>query len=281
VLSVSRCGRGFAVGLLVLVVAGCSHGSSPAAGGSSPGVSSPGTASVTPSLPGSRLPSATSTPGAPGGSGTAPGGTAPGGGAPGGSGHPPPTPLPTEPDGCVQIGTGTVVDAGTAGHPLPAVLLGGGLRAVVLVNDAGQQLCAWLPFARTLSRQGLRVVLYDPPAGDAVQALRTISTWLRDRGSTDVGYVGAGAGAATATKAATGAKPAPYAVVALSPAAATVKTAGLYAAAAAGDPAGTATARRLASGNHLRIVDGSARGAALVAAPGNLTSVLAAYLRQA
>ncbi|MEN3359010.1 MAG: hypothetical protein V7637_2992 [Mycobacteriales bacterium] len=172
-----------------------------------------------------------------------------------------------------------MVDAGTPQRPLPAVLLGGGLRAVVLVNDAGQKLCGWLPFARTLSRAGLRVVLYDPPAGDPGQALRDITGWLRDRGSTDVGYVGAGAGAVTATITAAALTPAPYAVVALSPATAAVRVPTLYAAAASGDAPGAATARRLATGARLRLVAGTARGTALVAAPGPLSTALTAYLR--
>ena len=196
-----------------------------------------------------------------------------------GGGSRQPSPLPTEPDGCVQIGTGTVVDAGTPDRPLPAVLLGGGLRAVVMVNDTGQRLCAWLPFARALSRAGLRVVLYDPPATDPVQALRDITGWLRDRGSTDVGYVGAGAGTVTATRAATGLTPAPYAVVVLSPVPAAVRISTLYAAAASGDPAGAAAARRLATGAHLRLVAGTGRGAALVATANPLSAALTAYLR--
>jgi hypothetical protein len=180
----------------------------------------------------------------------------------------------------VQIGTGTVVDAGTPGHPLPVVLLGGGLRAVILVNDTGQRLCAWLPFARTLSRTGLRVVLYDPPAADAGNTLKNLTSWLRDRGTTAVAYVGAGAGAATATVTAAGSTPAPYAVVALSPSAATVRAPSLYAAAATGDPAAAATARRLATGSRLRLVPGSARGAELVARASTLVTELTAYLNQ-
>jgi hypothetical protein len=178
----------------------------------------------------------------------------------------------------VEIGTGTVVDAGTPDRPLPAVLLGGGLRAVVLVNDRGQRLCAWLPFARTLSRSGLRVVLYDPPATDPGRALRDITTWLRDRGTTDVAYVGAGDGAVTVTVTATGVTPRPYTVIAISPAAAAVRAPSLYAVAATGDPTAAATARRLATGNHLRLVPGTAHGTTLVAHAGPLVTTLTTYL---
>jgi hypothetical protein len=256
---------------LLLLLAGCSsgNGTPAAAGGSSP-ASSPASGAA-----GGSTPAAGGLPTGSGGPGSAPGASSSAGGADG-SGTP--QPLPTEPDGCVQIGTGTVVDAGTPGRPLPAVLLGGGLRAVVLVNDSGQQLCAWLPFARTLSRAGLRVVLYDPPTADGVRWLQNLTSWLRDRGTTAVAYVGAGTGAVTATVTAAGSTPAPYAVVALSPAAAAVRAPALYAAAAAGDPAGASTARRLASGSRLRLVPGSARGAALVAGPGTLVADLTAYL---
>jgi hypothetical protein len=252
---------------LLLLLVGCSggNGTPAAAGGSSP-ASSPASGPA-----GGSTPAASGLPTDPGG----PGASSSAGGS---GGSVSPQPLPTEPDGCVQIGTGTVVDAGTPGHPLPAVLLGGGLRAVVLVNDSGQQLCAWLPFARTLSRAGLRVVLYDPPTADGVRWLQNLTRWLSDRGTTAVAYVGAGTGAVTATVTAAGTTPAPYAVVALSPAAAAVRAPALYAAAAAGDTAGATTARRLASGNRLRLVPGSARGAALVAGPGALVTDLTAYL---
>jgi hypothetical protein len=175
-----------------------------------------------------------------------------------------------------------VVDAGTRERPLPAVVLGGGMRAVVLVNERGQRLCGWLPFARTLSRAGLRVVLYDPPAANPGTALRDITGWLRDRGNSDVAYVGAGFGAATATAAVSAVKPAPYAVVALSPAPAAVHTAALYAAASTGDPSGAAVARRLTSaGGRLRLVPGSAQGTALVTgvAAATLVADITAFLR--
>jgi hypothetical protein len=260
-----RAVRVVAAAALFLLV-GCSGGNaSPVAGGSSGAGASPSGASGS---PGGSTPTSTGSPGGGPGASSGAGGTA----------TSTPQPLPTEPDGCVPVGTGTVVNVGTPQNPLPAVLLGGGMRAVVLVNDGGQLLCAWLPFARVLSRAGLRVVLYDPPATDAGRALQDVTTWLRDRGNTDVAYVGAGSGAATATATAAATTPAPYAVVALSPATSAVRTPALYAAAATGDPAGAATARRLAAGNRLRLVPGSARGAALVARAGTLVTEITTYL---
>jgi hypothetical protein len=233
---------------------------------------------------GSNPPSAAGTgSGSAGGTGTAPSTGGPSGAGSSAGGSPPsPVPLPTEPDGCVEVGTATVVDAGTRARPLPAVVLGGGMRAVVLVNDRGQRLCGWLPFARTLSRAGLRVVLYDPPAAQPGTALRDITGWLRDRGNSDVAYVGAGSGAATATAAASAVTPPPYAVVALSPAPSAVRTPALYAAASTGDPTGAAVARRLTSaGGRLRLVPGRALGTALVAGPAAsaLVADITAFLR--
>jgi hypothetical protein len=174
---------------------------------------------------------------------------------------------------------------GTLDRSLPAVLLGGGQRAVVMVNDRGQNLCGWLPLARSLVRAGLRVVLYDPRAGTPGE-LRQVAGWLRDRGNAAVAYLGAGSGAAVALSAAGATSPPPYAVVALTP----TSIAGrpgptpLLVVAASGDAAGAAAARQLATVGRgtLRLVAGSARGSALVTGPtaGPLVADLAAYLRR-
>ena len=176
-------------------------------------------------------------------------------------------------------------DGGGRRDPGPsaaAVLVGGGLRAVVLVNADGQDLCGWLPFARSLARVGLRAVLYDRPAGDQATVLRGLSTWLRDRGTTGVAYVGAGSGASVALTAAAE-SPGPFAVVAVSPPAVAPTRRGTLAVAATGDLPGAAAARRLAAaGGTLRLAPGSARGPALLAgAPGTpLVSAVLDHLRR-
>ncbi len=235
-----------------------------------------------------------------GGSGSSPGigatsGPAAGGGGPGGTGSDSatssggatrtPAPLPTEPDGCVQIGTANVVDAGTSDHPLPVVLLGGGLRAVIMVNAHGENLCRWLPLARSLVLTGLRVVLYDPRAGTAAE-LAQVAGWLRDRGNAEVAYLGAGSGAAVALTAAKTTSPPPYAVVALTPTTVPGRPAPirLLVVAASGDRAGAETARQLVvvGRGTLRLVPGSGRGAALVTGPAAapLVAELAGYLHR-
>ena len=54
-------------------------------------------------------------------------------------------------------------------------VLGTGPVGVVLSNQSDQNLCGWLPFAKTLASHGLRVLVYDygtaaDPAGDVVNA---------------------------------------------------------------------------------------------------------------
>ena len=44
---------------------------------------------------------------------------------------------------------------------LPVAVLGTGSRGVLLSNQSDEDLCAWLPLARTLARSGFRVGLYD------------------------------------------------------------------------------------------------------------------------
>jgi hypothetical protein len=174
---------------------------------------------------------------------------------------------------------------GTPDRSLPAVVLGGGQRAVVMVNDRGQNLCGWLPFARSLVRAGLRVVLYDPRAGTPGE-LRQIAGWLRDRGNASVAYLGAGSGAAVAMTAAGATSPPPYAVVAVTPTSVAGRPAParLLVVAAGGDAAGAAAARQLATLGRgtLRLVAGSARGTALVTGPaaGPLVADLTGYLRR-
>ena len=78
---------------------------------------------------------------------------------------------------------------------LPLAVLGTGSRGVLLSNQSDQDLCAWLPLARTLARSGFRVGLYDysgsRPAADALGA----AAELRRLGAARVALVGASEGA--------------------------------------------------------------------------------------
>ena len=78
---------------------------------------------------------------------------------------------------------------------LPVAVLGTGSRGVLLSNQSDEDLCAWLPLARTLARFGFRVGLYDysgtAPVADALSA----AAELRRLGAARVALVGASEGA--------------------------------------------------------------------------------------
>jgi hypothetical protein len=83
-----------------------------------------------------------------------------------------PTTQPAALDGCVQPGSANLVGVGGGSQ---AAVLGTGPVGVVLSNQSDQNLCGWLPFAKTLAARGFRVLVYDygtaaDPAGDVVNA---------------------------------------------------------------------------------------------------------------
>jgi len=96
-------------------------------------------------------------------------------------------------DGCVAAGPPTmIVRLRTGGR---AALLGRGADTVVLSNQSDRDLCAWLPFARTLEGAGYRVLLFDyagsSPWADVTAAARA----ARRLGARRVLLVGASEGA--------------------------------------------------------------------------------------
>ena len=79
-------------------------------------------------------------------------------------------------DGCVRPGSAQLVDVGGGRQ---VAVLGRGPVGVVLSNQSDQNLCGWLPFARTLAARGFRVLVYDygitaDPAGDVAKAAATL-----------------------------------------------------------------------------------------------------------
>jgi dienelactone hydrolase len=121
-------------------------------------------------------------------------------------------------DGCVRGGPSTaIVKVRAGGERFQAAVLGRGPTGVVLANESDLSLCAWLPFARTLSRQGVRVLLFDyqsePPQSEVAAAAR----WLRSAGATRVVLGGASEGAKAAIIASAHDPGLADAVVALSP----------------------------------------------------------------
>jgi pimeloyl-ACP methyl ester carboxylesterase len=185
-------------------------------------------------------------------------------------------------DGCVQPGSANLVDVGGGSQ---AAVLGTGPVGVVLSNQSDQNLCAWLPFARTLAARGFRVLVYDygitgNPAGDVAEATAT----LRQLGTRTVLLVGASQGAKASLVAAAAIRPAVGGVVSLSaeqtlrgqdvrPFAAKLGVAVLFMA-ARGDPYGAADATpRLyraaarASSRRLLLLPGDLHGTGLLTGP--------------
>jgi hypothetical protein len=129
----------------------------------------------------------------------------------------PPTTTAARPvalDGCVPPGSAQLVDVDGGSQ---VAVLGTGPVGVVLSNQSDQNLCAWLPFARTLAARGLRVLVYDygmtaDQAGDVAKAAAT----LRELGVRTVMLVGASLGAKASLIAAPAITPPVGGVVSLS-----------------------------------------------------------------
>jgi dienelactone hydrolase len=81
--------------------------------------------------------------------------------------------------------------------PLAGVVLGQGLRAVVLVHEIDGNLCDWLPYARRLAADGLRVLAYNSrrPGVRVDLDLAAAVEAMRRTGSPHVVAVGASLGA--------------------------------------------------------------------------------------
>jgi pimeloyl-ACP methyl ester carboxylesterase len=175
--------------------------------------------------------------------------------------------------GVVEVGGGQVA------------VLGTGPVGVVLSNQSDQNLCAWLPFARTLAGRGFRVLVYDygltgNPAGDVAQATAS----LRRLGAGTVLLVGASEGAKASLVAAASIRPPVGGVVSLSaeetlrgqavrPFAAKLGVAVLFVAARA-DPYGAADATpqlyraaTAASSRRLVLLAGDRHGTGLLSGP--------------
>jgi hypothetical protein len=77
---------------------------------------------------------------------------------------------------------------------LPAYVLGSGPDAVIASDQSDEDLCSWVPFARSLVADGFRVVLYDYRAGD-VSDLGRVIRHVRADGARKVSLLGASEGA--------------------------------------------------------------------------------------
>ena len=100
-------------------------------------------------------------------------------------------------DGCVRAGSDTRIVRVAAGRKdsIRAAVLGGGTAGLVLSNQSDRNLCSWLPFARTLTAGGYRVLLYDYARASADVEAAAAAVELRRLGARSVTLVGASEGA--------------------------------------------------------------------------------------
>jgi fermentation-respiration switch protein FrsA (DUF1100 family) len=117
-------------------------------------------------------------------------------------------------DGCV---TGQPVQLAAApGTNVVIGLIGSGARVVVLSNQSDEDLCAWLPFAATLTSAGYRVVVWDYAGAAPPAELSAVVTAVRDAGGTRIVLMGASKGAKTSLVTGASITPAVAGVISLS-----------------------------------------------------------------
>lgn len=121
-------------------------------------------------------------------------------------------------DRCVHAGPHTqlIRFRSPGGHRTRAAILGVGSTGVVLSNQSGNDLCAWLPFARQLAARGVRALVYDYRHGTESQEAAAAAAGLRQRGAGRVVLVGASLGAGASLVAASKRPPGVVGVVSLS-----------------------------------------------------------------
>ncbi len=122
-------------------------------------------------------------------------------------------------DDCLRPGPAVQLVAVPApGERLPAVVLGrGGSIGVVFANQSASTACGWLPFARTVARDGVRSVVFDYAVASREDEVLAAARWLRAHGAKRVVLVGASIGGrAVVTAAARGGRRQIDAVVSLS-----------------------------------------------------------------
>jgi pimeloyl-ACP methyl ester carboxylesterase len=181
---------------------------------------------------------------------------------------------------CLNGMHATVIGVPGTSPVLNLAVVGSGDRAVVFSDESDADLCSWLPYARMLAGDGLRVVLYDYALGPR-DDLAHVTGYLRAQGTHAIALVGASEGAKASIVAGTSQRV--QAVVSLSaedalsglpvaPYARRLAVPTLYVS-AADDPYGAASATRAfyklapATAKQLVIVPGTAHGTALLARP--------------
>jgi hypothetical protein len=122
-------------------------------------------------------------------------------------------------DDCLRPGPAVrIISVRAPGEQLPAVVLGrGGSIGVVFANQSASIACGWLPYARTVARDGVRSVVFDYAAAGREDEVLAVARWLRSHGAKRVVLVGASIGGrAVVTAAARGGPRQVDAVVSLS-----------------------------------------------------------------
>lgn len=113
-----------------------------------------------------------------------------------------------------------------SGLTIAAVEFGSGPMGVVLAHQSDASMCQWLPFATVLAQRGYRVVAFDfagygssspTETKTYLDDIRTVVSYLRERGTPRVVVVGASMGATMSVVAAAAITPPLAGVVAISP----------------------------------------------------------------
>lgn len=99
-------------------------------------------------------------------------------------------------DDCLRPGPAVrLVAVPAPGERLPAVVLGhAGSIGVVFANQSASVACGWLPYARTVARDGVRSLVFDYAQASREDEVLAAARWLRAHGATRVVLVGASIG---------------------------------------------------------------------------------------
>lgn len=125
-------------------------------------------------------------------------------------------PVPTTAEPCWPA-DGEAFIGGTTELPVTVVTLGEGDRGLVLAPGSGGNYCQWAEQAERLTSQGYRVASFSWEFADPQLSVRAAAAVLYDAGVREYAMLGSSLGAAEVVYAARYFRPAPVAVVSLSP----------------------------------------------------------------
>jgi pimeloyl-ACP methyl ester carboxylesterase len=99
-------------------------------------------------------------------------------------------------DGCLRPGRDVqLVDVSAPGERLPVAVLGrGGTIGVIFANTSASDACDWLPYARDVTRDGVRSLVFDYRAASREAEVLAGARWLRAHGARSVVLVGGSIG---------------------------------------------------------------------------------------